>query len=428
MVITFTDRGNSPISFSDFCSRILWAVKPKIEKDMMLHGIDYVRDNYADYQRLLSIVKNLDRFEYDNEYHEWTYEEIVVKDDTIDEIMRYQGKCLVDALCNGFENDTSVCYPISVESVSENHISISLQMTDVPLAWLALVAKIYDVTIEVIETDDLSDNPFIYIECYHIIKGNNEDVAIFAYDEIRHSIARRTVNKKKSGNYSFENLPDTSLEVPESTVPSMVYNNYSQLCHYDPITEFKEKGGSARCPSVETHIDRVLPYSLQDAFRNVLKKFDKESETRKLLKDEIYSLVRHGWDDYIVFLSNLIPQIKDKCISLKGSAMNSLLLQHSTLCASADMAESSIPTINGLLVLECNLIGPSEIIDELKKDVSDTIEFLARYYWYNIYQTSENEYIISEKGINSHEKAALNTGKADRSKYLTIKVNTYKGI
>ncbi len=429
MVITFSNRGNSPISFSDFCSRILWAVKPKIEKDMMLHGIDYVRDNYVDYQRLLSIVKNLDRFEYDNEYHEWTYEEIVVNDDTIDEIMKYQGKSLVDGLCNGFENETSVCYPISVESVSDNHISIFLQMTDVPLTWLALIAKIYDVEIEVIETDDLSDNPFIYIDSYHIFKRNNtEDVTIIAYDEVRHSIARRTVNKEKSGDYSFENLPDSCLEVPASTVPAMVYNNDSQLCHYDPITEFREKGGSDRRPTVETHIDRVLPYSLRDAFRNVLKRFDKESETGKLLNNEINTLVRKGWDDYIVFLSNLIPQIKDKCISLKGSAMNSLLLQHSTQYAPADMAESSIPDINGPLVLECNLVGLSDVIDELKKYVSDEIEFLARYYWYDIYQTSENEFIISEKGINSREKAAFSSGKADRSKYLTVRVNSYIGI
>ena len=428
MVITFTDRGNCPISFIDFCSRILWAVKPKIEKDLMLHGIEYVRDNYPDYNRQLSIIKDLDRFEYDNEYHEWTNEEIVVNDDTIDKIMKYQGKCLMDALCNGFENDTSVCYPISVESVSENHISVFLQMTDVPLTWLALIAKIYDVTIEVIDTDDLSDNPFIYIETYHIFKRNNTDeIAIIAYDEVRHSIAQRTINKEKSGDYTFENFPVSNLEIPESIVPSMIYND-NQTCHYDPISEFKEKGVSAKRSTVETHIGRVLPYSICDAFRNILKRFDKESETGKMLKNEINSLVRKGWDDYIVFLSTLIPQIKDKCISLKGSAMNLLLLKYSIQSNPADTIEDDNTGFNSPLVLECNLVAPSGIIDELKKDVSDNIEYLARYYWYNIYQTSEKEYLISLKGINSHEKAALISGKADRSKYLTINVNTYLGI
>lgn len=429
MVITFVDRGNCPIKFSDFCSRIIWAIKPKIVKDMMLHGIEYVRDNYTNYKRQLSINKNLDKFEYYDEYHKWFFGKKNVSDNAFQKIMDYQGDCIVKALCKGYEIDEIIYYPIRIESVSDNHISIYLHMTGVPLTWLSLIAKIYDVIIDVINPDDLSENPFIYIENYHIIKRENaEYVDIIVYDETRHSIVRKTINKEMSGLYSFENLSESLLELPESTVPTMVYNNNSQPCQYNPITEFKVNGGSTKRPTVETYINRVLPYSLRDELKNVLKRFDMESETGKQLKNEINLFIKKGWDDYIVFLANLLPRIKEKSISFKGSAMNSLLLQYSTHCDLANDTEDTDTSFNGPLVLECNLVGPSGIIDELRYDVLCTIVYLAKDYWYWLHKLGDNVFIISMDYLSSNDKNDLDSGKANLNKYLTIKINTFLGI
>ena len=434
MIITFADKGECPIPFNDFCSRILWAVKPKIEKDMMLHGIGYVRENYPDYERQLSIIKKLNQFCWNDEYHEWVADEgsdeaIVVNDNTINSIMNHQGKCLVEALCNGFEEENRICFPIRVESVSERHISIELDMTDVPLAWLILVAKIYNCYIQVIYPDYLNDNPFLSIETYTIDKSKgHDDVLVFAFDEILHCIVNKTLNQEKSGSYSFENTPASFLEPPESTVPAMVFKDGTQLYSYNPIAEFRENGGSLKQPTVESLIDRTLPYSLSSAFSDVIERFDKDSETRKLLSDEIKLFKRKGWDDYIVFISKLIQELKEKCISFKGSAMDSLLLQYSMQKESTDLIEYSKSDFNGSLVLECNVVGLSDIIDGLKKDVSNGIENLASYYWYSLYQVSENEYVISMLDLNSKEKNDLASGKADRNKYLTIKVNTWIGL
>ena len=208
---------------------------------------------------------------------------------------------------------------------------------------------------------------------------------------------------------------------------------------YNPMLEFLQSGGRSRAPEeVDELIGQQFYRGLFDAFSDVTESMPQGPEL-KYIKKEVQLYKERGWNEYIVYLSELMPQVSNSCFSFKGSVTESLLLEKVTRNAGATYLETQWygqyfcehdiegELLHSPLFMDCNVVCSGPLLSERKRTITEAIVSKAKELWLNAYSIDDGRtFIISKQRIPASKVQEV--GDAWRyndpsCKYLRININ-----